>query len=127
MFTRIFLEKMRHKAFQRRIFFTSLDKLERGILNLSIRIKKRVKSEVLGKELLKIIVKIRAALTSEWKKNAETYGRFKARIRSNQAIAWGNTAAINWSSNEGFSRYLTMFYSAHVNISVCFQECRKLG
>ena len=108
MFTRGFLYKMRQKAFHRRVWYKALDRVERGILSLTVRIVDRVDSAVLGVVLVKIVRKLRDALKSEFARRMEEFGLRKARTIATQAMEWGYLAARSWTSNLGFVRYLTM-------------------
>ena len=106
MFTRIFLVGWRQKALRRRIWYSSLDRVERGILSLAARVVDRIKSVVLGVELVKILGKLRDALKSPFARKMETYGLEKARTISKTAVEWGHRAAVGWAHDFGFIRYL---------------------
>ena len=108
MFTRGFLVEMRRKAIHRRVWFKVLDRVERGILSLAVRVVERVESAVLGTVLVKIVRKLRDSLKSEFVKRMEGFGLVKARKIAEQAILWGYASARSWSSDFGFVRYLTM-------------------
>ena len=108
MFTREFLVGWRRKALRRRIWYSSLDRLERGILSLAARVVDRVESEVLGVELVKILGKLRDALKSGFVRRVEEYGLGRAKVLAVQAFNWGYVGARLWASDLGFCRYLTL-------------------
>ena len=108
MFTRGFLVEMRRKAIHRRVWFKVLDRVERGILSLAVRVVEQVESAVLGTVLLQIVRKLRDSLKSEFVKRMEGFGLVKARKIAQQAISWGYEAARAWIIDPGFVRYLTM-------------------
>ena len=108
MFTRDFLAGVRRKALRRKVWFSALDGVERGILSLTSRIVDRVESRVLGVMLVKIIAKLKEALKSPFVKKMETYGIMKARSLSSVAVEWGYGTAENWTQGKEFARYLTM-------------------
>jgi len=106
MFTRKFLVGWRRKALRRRVWYSSLDRVERGILSLAARVVDRVESVVLGVVLVKILGKLRDALKGPFARKMETYGLEKARIISKTAVEWGHSAAVGWAHDFGFIRYL---------------------
>lgn len=108
MFTSSFLVKMRRKALRRRVWYRALDRVERGILSLTAHVIDRVKSVVLGVELVKILKKLRDALKSGFVRRMEEFGLRRARALTAQAVAWGSTAAKVWDSDYGFVRYVTL-------------------
>ena len=57
LFTRSFLGGLRRKALQKRVWYSALDKVERGIITLSIRLIDSVQSATLGIEIVKITKK----------------------------------------------------------------------
>jgi len=107
MFTRDFLAGVRRKALRRKVWYSALDRVERGILSLTSRIVDRVESRVLGVELVKIIAKLKEALKSPFVKRMETYGMDMAGKIAEQAVEWGDGEARGWAMNLGVFRYLT--------------------
>jgi len=108
MFTRGFLAGVRRKALRRRVWYSALDRVERGILSLTSRIVDRVESRVLGVMLVKIIVKLKEALKSPFVKRMETYGVDMAGKLAEQAVEWGYGDVRGWVMDMGFSGYLTL-------------------
>ncbi len=108
MLTRSFLLGVRRRAFRRRVWYSTLDGLERGILSLAARVVDRVESAVLGVELVKILAKLRDALESEVVKLTRGYGTRMARSLSCLAVEWGNPGASVWASDGGFRRFLAV-------------------
>jgi len=108
MFTRDFLEGVRRKALRRKVWYSALDGVERGILSLTSRIVDRVESRVLGVEIVKILAKLRDAMKSDFVRLVEGYGVGTAKKLSVQASEWGNMLADAWSYDLGFARYLAL-------------------
>jgi len=96
MFTRGFLAGVRRKALRRKVWYSALDRVERGILSLTSRIVDRVESRV------------KEALKSPFVKRMETYGVDMAGKMAGQAVEWGYGDACGWVMDMGFSRYLTL-------------------
>jgi len=108
MFTRAFLSDFRQRALRRGVWFRALDRVERGILSLTVRVVDRVESEVLGVVLVKILSKLRDSFKSEFARNMEEYGLRRAHDIVVSAIRWGDDAAKEWVADLGFVRYLTI-------------------
>lgn len=108
MFTKIFLNKVKKKAMRNNVWFKALDFMERNILNLATRLVDRVKSELLGIILVRIVKKILVALKSSYVKLSEQYGLEQAKKFSTHAVEWGYAAAKKWAHNLDFARYLTL-------------------
>ena len=107
MFTRSFLLGVRSKAIRRGVWYRVLDRVERGIIDLTARVVEKVESSILGVELVKILRKLRDAMKSEFVKQVEEYGICRARVLTQQAVDWGYDGEINWVSDTGFAKYLT--------------------
>ncbi len=108
MFTRSFLVEVRRKALRRGVWWRVLDRVERGIIDLTIRVVDRVRSEALGVVIVRVLKKLRDALKSRFVRLMESYGLERARKVSEQAQGWGYVAARSWAYDFGFVRYLTV-------------------
>ena len=108
MFPREFLLGYKRKALRRGVWFHALDRVERGILSLTVRVVERVESVLLGLTLVKIIKKLRDAMRSEFVRRMEEFGLRRAREVAGQAVEWGSKVAKVWASDLGFVRYLTL-------------------
>jgi hypothetical protein len=69
-----YLRDIRAVALRKRIWYRALDRLERGIVNLSIKLVDAVRSDVLLGELVKILAKLRDAAKSAFTRHIEGYG-----------------------------------------------------
>ncbi len=103
-----FLVKVRKEAKSRKVWYRHLSKVERGILDLTIKFVGQPKSPRLIDLLAKIVVKIKASLASPLQKLMEKIGKPLARKLSIIAKSWGNQNAEKWAEDEGFVRYLTV-------------------
>jgi len=108
MLSRYFLEDIRRKALRGGIWFTAIDRIERGMLDLTIRTVEVVRSRTLGVVIVKILVKLKKALKSWFVKRMERLGLNKVIKITSQAVEWGYDAAKNWILDLGFAQYLTM-------------------
>ena len=105
MMTRGGLASLRVKALRRRVWF-ALSRLERGVVELTIRYVDEVKSGVLSLVIGRIICKILKALRSPFLAKAERVGYEVADAVSRIAVSWGYVEASAWKRDLGFVRYL---------------------
>lgn len=108
MYTKFFLREVRRRALRKRVWFSALDRLERGIFNLSCSIVDRVKSSFLGSVLLKIIICLRDAMKGDFVKMLESVGLRRAHELAGYASSWGYGNTYHWLSSLDFARYLTV-------------------
>jgi len=105
MFFRSELAALRRKALRRGIWFRVLSKIERAIIDLSIRCVETIRSTALTRIVSDIVEKIEYAMTG-FLSGAEVVGRELAERAVKFALSWGNVGASNWKDDIGFTRYL---------------------
>jgi len=108
MFTRNFLVRVRSKALRTGVWFRALSSDDRTFLSLTIRVVDRVRSALVGREIVKVLKKIKDALKSPFVRLMESLGLERARRISEQAHSWGYKGAGSWEYSFGFVRYLTV-------------------
>ena len=97
---------MRSKALRRRVWFGVLSKIDRGIVELTIRCVDRIRSTRLASVISHIVHKIMRALKSGFLDRAESVGRGLAEKLGDIAVSWGYAEASVWKRDLGFIRYL---------------------
>jgi hypothetical protein len=114
-----FLIEVRKKAIRGRVWFKSLDRLERSIINLSSKVLDHAnKISCLGLVLSTIIVKIEDALKSVFERRLESYGLRRSGEIVELAVKFGNNSAREWL-DDSFTRYVT-FMSLNMPIGWSF-------
>ena len=108
MFTQSFLRGLRSKAFRRRIWFKALDGMDRSFYNLVCIVVDRVKSPVLGRQILGLVLKLRDALKGEFVKLSESFGVMRAWEAAACAMAWGYRDAGVWRRDKVFARFFAV-------------------
>ena len=108
MFNRQHLASIRNKALRKGVWYSTLDRVERGIVSLTARIVDRVESEILGVELVKILAKLVKAFKSGFVRHMEMFGLGRVFELSRLAIDWGNSVAKGWAHDTGFVGYVSM-------------------
>jgi hypothetical protein len=105
MFTGKFLRNMWSRAKRKKILFSALDRVERGILYLTSKLVDRVKSLELGIEIVKILAKLQEAMKSGFQRYIESYGVEKAKEMIEIAESFG--IIVNWL-DMNYVKYLAL-------------------
>ena len=98
--------RARARALRQRIWFKALSRVERGILDLTIRCVERVRSRVLDRIVSDIVAKILKTLKPSFLETAMRLGREIADEVCGIALKWGNMSASMWKHDLGFIRFL---------------------
>jgi len=106
LLTRQSLIKARVKAVRQKVWFKALSRVERNILDLTIRCVERVRSRVLAKIVSDIVAKILETLGPSFLEAAMRIGREIADEVCGIAEKWGNVSASRWKHDLGFVRFL---------------------
>ena len=104
--TRESLTRIRRKALRRRRWYKALSKVERGIMDLTIRCVEKVRSTRLRTALRKILDKLIPAIAPGYLDLVEKAGRPLAARVSQVAESWGNDRAAKWRRDGALIRYL---------------------
>ena len=93
-------------ALKRKVWFRSLNRVERGILDLTVRYVDNIRSSKLAKVVTAILEKLRMTIESLADKLVRTVGLSLARKISIIAVSWGNRSAFGWAEDRSFAKYL---------------------
>jgi len=104
------LARIRSRAIRQGVWFRVLNRLERGLVDLALKVTKNVRSEVLAEALLSVVRKLQEALVSKVRLSIRQIGASLARKLSLIAQEWGNALARYWSSDRSFMRFLTIMH-----------------
>ena len=109
------LTRIRLMAIRRGVWFKVLSRLERGLVDLSLKVVRRIRSKILARAICSIVKKLLKALQSELKLQMHQIGVPLAEKISQIAQKWGNKTAREWASDLGFIQYLTLMrVNAHL-------------
>ncbi len=103
--TRDIIAGLKTRALRRRVWFRALDRIERGLVDVTIRWVDKVRSRLMARVLLRILVKLARAMESSMAR-ALGRGRIVAARLSGLAVGWGNLDAYSWKFEEAFQRFL---------------------
>lgn len=110
MFSREKLIKIRTMAIRRGVWYRTLDKAERGLVELTIRVVKRIGSLLLKRVLASIFRKLQTAMENRIAYLATKVGKPLAEKLSLIAQSWGNESAFLWKTEHHFIQFLAVMY-----------------
>lgn len=97
-------------ALRRGVWFKVLSRVERGVMDLTVKCVDSVKSRRLAKLLTAIMCKLESAVESVVDSLVRTVGLPLARRISSIAVGWGNRFASLWGSDGCFARFLVVAF-----------------
>ena len=101
--TREVLIGIKTRGLRRRVWYRALDRMERGLVDLTIRWVDKVRSGRMTETLVRILAKLAQALETGMGKVLGK-GRILAARASELAVKWGNVSAYSWRYEQGFCR-----------------------
>lgn len=104
------LVKIRSMAIRRRVWFRVLNRVERALMNLTLKVTDRVRSKVLAKALYSIVRKLLEAFEGKVALSIRRVGGPLAKKISLIARKWGNDSAKKWSSDIFFIKFLAVMH-----------------
>jgi hypothetical protein len=102
------LVEARRSALRCGVWFRVLNRIERGILDLTVRCVDRIRSARLAKVVTAILIKLKLAMESAVERLVRVVGRSLAQKVSSIALSWGNVSASQWAEDPLFARYLAI-------------------
>ena len=98
-------------ALRRGVWFRALDRVERGVLDLTVRYVENIRSTTLAKLVTAILDKLKLAMENVVDRLVRVVGVPLAQKISSIAVSWGNSSASLWAEDFGFARYLAINFS----------------
>lgn len=102
------LSKIKILALRQKVWYKSLNHLERSIIDLTVKYVDSIKSTKLAQVVTGIVSKLESALESIVDRLARSVGLSLAQKISSIAVSWGNRSAHAWADDLAFARYLTV-------------------
>ena len=110
--TKTQLMKLRLKAMRAGVWFRALPRIDRVLVDLTIRVASSIRSVTLAKNILAVARKLEGLLESRISRAFRGVALKLAQKLSLIAKKWGNTSARNWASNVSFVTFLAVM---HIN------------
>jgi len=102
--------KLKVKAMRAGVWFRALSRIDRVLVDLTIRVAGAVRSFTLAKNLLAVVRKLESTMESRFLRAVKEIGVPAAHRLSLVAQEWGNLGAVKWKSDVGFARYLAAMF-----------------
>ena len=112
LLTRTQLVKLRLKAKRAGVWFRALPRIDRVLVDLTIRVADNIRSVTLAKNILAVTKKLEGLLESSLLRAFREVGIRLAQKLGLVAQEWGNTSAKEWISDISFIKFLAVM---HVN------------
>jgi hypothetical protein len=106
------LIKLRLRAVRAGVWFKALPRIDRALVDLTIKVASSVRSTTLAQNLLAITRKLEDLLDSSLLRAFRVVALKLAQKISLLAQKWGSTSAKTWDSDKSFIRFLTVM---HIN------------
>jgi hypothetical protein len=104
--------KLRLKAMRAGVWFRALPRIDRVLIDLTIKVASNIRSFTLARNLLAVIRKLEGLLEGSLSRALREVGFPLAQKLSLTAQKWGNTSARNWVSGSSFAFFLAVL---HIN------------
>ena len=105
------LSEVKKVAVRRGVWFNSLSRIERGIIDLTVRYVNDIKSSKLATVVTAIVEKLQLAFENTVDRLVRTIGIPLAKKISAIAVRLGNLSAASWAVDLGFAKYLTLSFN----------------
>ena len=106
------LVKLRLKAIRAGVWFRALPRIDRVLVDLTIRVASSIRSVTLAKNILAVTRKLEGLLESRLLRAFRGVAHQLAQKLSVIAQKWGNTSAKIWASDVSFVNFLAVM---HIN------------
>ena len=114
------LLKLRTKAMRSGVWFKALRRIDRVLVDLTIKVAINIRSVTLAKSILTVTRKLQDLQENKFSHAARNIGFPIARNLSKLAQKWGNKKAKTWANDKSFIRYLAiMTLNGHPSIADC--------
>jgi hypothetical protein len=100
------LLKLKLKAMRSGVWFKVLSRIDRILVDLTIKVAGTVRSSTLAENILAVIRKLESTMESRFLRAIREIGFPIARKLCLIAQKWGNANAKDWESDVGFAKYL---------------------
>src|SRR5665647_1145082 len=102
------LIKLRIKAIRAGVWFKALPRIDRVLVDLTIKVADNIRSAFLAKNIFEVVGKLGESLESSVLKSLRLIGRPLAEKISLTAQKLGNSSAKSWASDSSFALFLAI-------------------
>jgi len=105
------LVKLRIKAIRAGVWFRALPRIDRVLVDLTIKVAENIRSPYLTKSIFAVVGKLEGLLESSVLKSLRLIGRPLAEEISSIAQKLGNVLAKSWASDSSFAFFLAIMHT----------------
>jgi hypothetical protein len=109
-FDRAQLVKLRSRAMRAGVWFRALRRIDRVLIELTIRVADSVRSVTLARSISALVGKLEGIMESTVSRAVREVGFPLAQKLSLVTQKWGNVSAESWASDSSFARFLAVMY-----------------
>jgi hypothetical protein len=117
--TRAFLCNVKARSLRKRIWYKSLNAIERSLVDITMRVVDKVRSSKLANLLDGIVQRLEKDLENTFMKRALRAGAVLAERFARFAYSWGYVGAISWIKDRGYVLYLGISHMKSPSIFGC--------
>ena len=107
---RMQLLRLKVRAMRSGVWFRSLDRIDRLLVDLTLKVACTIRSSTLAKNILSVVKKLEDSMESRFLRTMKEVGRPVAHKLCLLAQKWGNLNAKEWEADSGFARYFAAIY-----------------
>jgi hypothetical protein len=112
------LAKLKLKAMRSGAWFRALRRIDRALIDLTIKVASTIRSATLAKSILALARKLEGIMESSFSRVIREVGFPLAQKISSLAQKWGSTSAKIWASDSSFAHFLAVM---HINVPKTFK------
>lgn len=105
------LIKFKFKAMRAGIWFKSLPRIDRVLVDLTIQVTESIRSVHLAKCIFTVLGKLEGLMESSISKSLKAVGRPLAEKLSATAQSWGNASAKKWATDSSYALFLAIMHT----------------
>ena len=105
------LMKLRVKAMRAGVWFRALPRIDRVLVDLTIKVTENIRSAHLAKSIIAVVGKLEGLMESKVLKSLRLIGRPLAEKISSIAQKLGNTSANSWAADSSFAFFLEVMHT----------------
>ena len=99
---------LRRRALRAGVWFRRLPRIDRVLVDLTIRVASSVRSVKLAQSLLSVVGKLEGLFESRFARRVREIGFSLATQQSLVGVGWGNTSCRSWAEDSNYARFLAV-------------------
>jgi hypothetical protein len=105
------LKKLRVKAIRAGVWFRALPRIDRVLIDLTIKVTENIRSSFLAKSIFEVVGKLEQLTVSRTLQSFRLFGQPLAQQISSIAQKLGYTQAKTWATDKSFATFLAIMHT----------------